>query len=160
MFFIWPTLHDHYYSSSYFNENRLLNSGIPITDFFVMQVNMDLDEFKRVYQEEGSKNLDVQIPFLKQLAEQYKNIGRYNTRHEWTNILKVIFWKVTSYSQCHIYHYYFSGFQGCQHWFGSNIPLWFSISLGHLGHPIHTGSLFEANFQLHCVINFVIINNQ
>lgn len=54
---------------------------------------MDLDEFKRVYQEEGSKNLGVQIPFLKQLAEQYENSGRENPRHKWTNILKVISWK-------------------------------------------------------------------
>ena len=50
---------------------------------------MDLDDFKRVYKKEGSKNLSSQIPFLEQLAKQYEGKARENPRHKWTKTLKV-----------------------------------------------------------------------
>ena len=50
---------------------------------------MDLNEFKRVYNKEGSKNLSAQIPFLEKLAEQYEDKARENPRHKWTETLKV-----------------------------------------------------------------------
>ena len=50
---------------------------------------MDVSEFKLLYEKEGRFDLQVQVPYLSQLADHYAAMGSKDPTQNWTSILKV-----------------------------------------------------------------------